>query len=253
MRFGQEQPIVTRRDPTPAEVALWKRIIKNRDKGRKDLQRYLARADLLKLTNDWLSIRLPSYRSPLPNHIFASDMARCLNNWNAVETATAQVETGAWGVVPIFPKPGIMDFNIIIPEGKASPWPAGTYYSQPTAWEYDYKTLGVAWLIPVIELLGKVVVGAALAFVAYVTADVLTSDTDAAVALNQIDADMAKADPQVQADYAALRNSNPYKDKLGILAQLKEAAIGIGVAALIGFAIFAFAGMMKKRGSETAK
>jgi len=242
MMYGQEGPSVTR-PPTPEEQTLWRRVVKDRDKGRQQIKRTLYAADLLMFVNNWLEARIPTYKTPYPNSTLVSDVNRVLDNWNGIETCTAKVETADWGV---FKRPD-GDLDIILPKGvKSAPLPE-TWTKAPPG----LKGLGVApLLLPVIVILGRVLIAAAIAFIAWVLADAYTVETKARVTLNQVDADMSKQSPEVQAAYQQLRASNPYKEKKGLLESLQDAAMGIGVIALAGLAIFAFSGMKKR--SEAA-
>lgn len=243
MMFGKEPAATVTRPPTPEEQSLWRRVLKDRDNGRPKIKRMIYAADLLMFVNNWLAQAVPTYKSPYPNPSLIADVNRVLDNWNGLETCCGKVETGQWGV---FKRPD-GDLDVMLPQGvKSAPLP-DTWSKAPPG----LKGLGIIQFLPVIIIIGRVLIAAIIAFIAWVLADAYTTETKARVTLNQVDADMAKQPPDVQDAYAQLRASNPYKEKKGLMETLQDAAMGIGVIALAGLAIMAFSGMKKR--SEAAK
>jgi len=239
MRFGQETPVF-KRDPNPGEIALWGKVRAKVIEGRKKMQLLMAGGGHIAMKAEWCRSNVPGY--PLPyNPTTKAARAQFLNQqWNNVETCFAKVEAGEWGV---FKRPDRADFDIIVPQGATAPM---TPFPNPALMGF-----GFVQLLPVIIIVGRILLAAIIALIAWIIGEALNEDSNNKLVSQQIDADMAKQDAATKMSYEQFKQTSPFKDSKSMWESLSESAMSIGILVLLGVAVMAFA-KGKGKASETA-
>jgi len=243
MRFGQEQLPGGGRAPTAAEKALWAKVKAKMKEASAAMQRLNNAGGCLNQVKWWTDSNVPGYVFPMDMNTFAGTVQYLTQQWSNAAVCIDKVENGKWGV---FKRPDREDFDIMIGAGMEGP---STPYVNPAGFS-GFGQIGPI-PIPVVIILGRVILAAIIALIAWIIGEAVTAETKAKVVAQQVNADMAKQDAATRAAYEKFTKDDPILNSSSWFQNIKQAAMGLGVMALIGFAIFAFAGGLGKK-RETA-
>jgi hypothetical protein len=237
MRFGQETP-GGGRPPTAAEKALWAKVKAKMKDASKALQRLNEAGGCLNQVKGWTTANVPGYVFPMDMNVFAGTVQYLNQQYSNAQLCVFKVESGLWGV---FKRPDREDFDIMIGQGGEGPMQP---YENP-----GFKGFGQIGPIPipVVMVLGRIILAAIIALIAWIIGESYNAETKAKVMAQQVNADMAKQDAGTRAAYEKFTKDDPILNSSSWWQNIKQAAMGLGVMALIGFAIFAFAGGLGKK------